>query len=160
MFKTFWALDKLNLFRIWDFVIGIFYMWEHFAHQSDIGIRASAENLGGAFEDAAVALTAIVTEPENVQPNERIAIECRGDSEEDLFFNWLSKIILEMDTRKMLFGKYEVRIDNLKLSAFAFGEKINIEKHSPAVEPKAVTLNQLNVKKENGKWTCQCVIDV
>jgi SHS2 domain-containing protein len=135
-------------------------MWKHFSHPADVGIIATADSISGAFEEAAAALTAIVTEPENVQPNERIEIECRGDSEEDLFFKWLSKIILEMDARKMLFGKYEVKIENLKLSASAFGEKINFEKHSPAVEPKAVTLNQLCVKNENGKWTCQCVIDV
>jgi len=135
-------------------------MWEHFAHQSDIGIRASAESLGGAFEDAAIGLTAIVTEPSLVTPAQSVSIECLGEDEEDLFFKWMSKIIFEMDVRKMLFGKYEVKINGLKLSAVAFGEKVNFEKHSPVVEPKAVTLNQLCVKKENGKWIVQCVVDV
>ena len=116
--------------------------------------------MGGAFEDAAVGLTAIVTDPSLITPAQSVNIECRGGDEEDLFFKWMSKIIFEMDIRKMLFDRYEVKIDNLKLSAIAFGEKVNFEKHSPAVEPKAVTLNQLCVKKENDKWICQCVIDV
>ncbi|MCE5339882.1 MAG: archease [Planctomycetaceae bacterium] len=135
-------------------------MWEHFAHQSDIGIRAQADSLGGAFEDAAVGLTAIVTDPSAVIPAQSVNIECLGEDEEDLFFKWMSKIIFEMDVRKMLFSKYEVKIDSLKLSAVAWGEKVNFGRHSPAVESKAVTLNQLCVKNENGKWICQCVIDV
>jgi SHS2 domain-containing protein len=51
-------------------------------------------------------------------------------------------------------------VENLKLSATIWGEKINQAKHSPAVEPKAVTYNQLSVKNEKNKWIVQCVIDV
>jgi len=135
-------------------------MWEHFAHQADIGIRATAESLSSAFADAAVALTAIVTKPKKVEPLECVKIECDAENEELLFVNWLNSIIYEMAVGKMLFGKFEVRIDNLTVSAKIWGEKIDQAKHSPAVEPKAVTYNQLSVKEENGKWTVQCVIDV
>jgi len=152
-------------------------MWEHFAHQADIGIRATAASLSSAFADAAVALTAIVTEPKKVEPLECVKIECDAEDEELLFVNWLNSIIYEMAVGKMLFSKFGVKIDpapsdnsnlnirrcgveNLKLFATIWGEKIDQTKHSPAVEPKAVTYNQLSVKEENGKWTVQCVIDV
>ncbi len=135
-------------------------MWEHFAHQADIGIRASADSLSGAFEQAALALTAIITEPVKVEAKEPVRIKCSGENEELLFVNWLSALIYEMDVRKMLFSKFGVSIEKLKLSATIWGEKINQNKHFPAVEAKAVTYNQLSVKNENGKWTVQCVIDV
>jgi tRNA nucleotidyltransferase (CCA-adding enzyme) len=135
-------------------------MWEHFAHQADVGIRATAESLSSAFEDAATALTAIVTEPKKVEPLECVKIECDAEDEELLFVNWLNSIIYEMAVGKMLFSKFEVKIENLTVSAKIWGEKINQAKHSPAVEPKAVTYNQLSVKEEKGKWTVQCVIDV
>lgn len=135
-------------------------MWEHFPHQADIGIRASAGSLGSAFAQAAIALTAIITEPVKVEAKEPVRIECSGENEELLFVNWLSSIIYEMDVRKMLFSKFEVEIESFKLSATIWGEKINQNKHFPAVEPKAVTYNQLSVKKEKNKWIVQCVIDV
>jgi SHS2 domain-containing protein len=135
-------------------------MWEHFAHQADVGIRATAASLGSAFEDAAVALTAIVTDPKKVEPLECVKIECNAEDEELLLVNWLNSIIYEMAVGKMLFSKFEVKIENLTVWAKIWGEKINQAKHSPAVEPKAVTYNQLSVKEENGKWTVQCVIDV
>jgi SHS2 domain-containing protein len=135
-------------------------MWEHFSHQADIGIKATADSLSEAFEDAALALTAIITEPKNVDAVESVKIECSAENEELLLVNWLSSVIYEMDVRKMLFSKFEVQIENLTLRAKIWGEKINQIKHSPAVETKAVTYNQLSVKEENGKWTVQCVIDV
>lgn len=135
-------------------------MWQHFSHQSDIGIMARAEVLSRAFEDAAVGLTAIVTDPANVADKEPVNIECSGENEELLFLNFMSKIIFEMDVLKMLFGRYEVKIEHLHCTAIAWGEKVNFEKHSPAVEPKAVTLNQLSVKRENNHWIVQCVVDV
>jgi len=135
-------------------------MWEHFAHQADIGIKATADSLSRAFEEAALALTAIITEPAKVEAVESVKIECSGENEELLLVNWLSSVIYEMDVRKILFSKFEVKIENLKLFAVVRGEKINQSKHMPAVEPKAVTYNQLSVKNEKGKWTVQCVIDV
>jgi tRNA nucleotidyltransferase (CCA-adding enzyme) len=135
-------------------------MWEHFAHQADIGIKATADSISKAFEDAAVALTAIVTEPKKVDAVECVKIECSAEDDELLLVNWLSSVIYEMDVRKMLFSRFEVQIENLTVRAKIWGEKINQIKHSPAVEPKAVTYNQLSVKEENGKWTVQCVIDV
>ncbi len=135
-------------------------MWEHFAHQADIGIKATADSISKAFEDAALALTAIVTEPKKVDAVECVEIECSAEDDELLLVNWLSSIIYEMDVRKMLFSRFEVEIENLTVRAKIWGEKINQIKHSPAVEPKAVTYNQLSVKEENGKWTVQCVIDV
>jgi tRNA nucleotidyltransferase (CCA-adding enzyme) len=135
-------------------------MWEHFAHQADIGIKATAESLPRAFEEAALALMAVVAEPKKIDAVESVKIECSAENNELLLVNWLNSVIYEMAVRKMLFSRFEVEIENLKLSAVVWGEKINQTKHSPAVEPKAVTYNQLSVKNEDGKWTVQCVIDV
>ena len=42
--------------------------WEHFAHDADIGVRGRGATLSAAFEEAAVALTAVVTDPRRVAP--------------------------------------------------------------------------------------------
>ena len=38
--------------------------WEHFHHESDIGIRGFGSTREKAFEQAALALTAVITEEE------------------------------------------------------------------------------------------------
>ncbi|MGZ8214251.1 MAG: archease, partial [Methylosarcina sp.] len=50
--------------------------WEHFDHDADIGIRGIAPTLAEAFEQAAIALTAVVTDPERVMVSETIPIHC------------------------------------------------------------------------------------
>lgn len=36
--------------------------WEHFAHEADMGVRGLGASLGQAFEQGALAMTALVTE--------------------------------------------------------------------------------------------------
>ena len=40
--------------------------WEHFSHDADIGVRGWGQTLAQAFEQAALALTAVVTDAEVV----------------------------------------------------------------------------------------------
>ena len=134
--------------------------WEHFEHRADIGIRGVGESASEAFEQAAVAMTAVMTEPAKVEPVQKVGISCAEKDVELLLIDWLSSLLYEMDTRKMIFGKFEVHIEKGNLKAAAWGEKMNIEKHQPAVEIKGATYTALSVEEKNGKWTAQCVVDV
>ena len=135
-------------------------MWKHFHHQADIGIRATGKTLEEAFEEGAVALTAVICSPETVQPTECIEIECEADEDDILFADWINALIYEMDVRKMLFGRFEVTIDNHKLTAKAWGEPVDFDRHEPAVEVKAATFMDLKAHRDNGSWIVQCVVDV
>lgn len=135
-------------------------MWEHFHHQADIGVRGVGASLEEAFEQGALALMGVICSLEAVAAKERVEINCRGDDVELLFVDWLNALIYEMATRQMLFSRFEVKIDGDKLSAKAWGEKADAEKHETAVEVKGATYTQLEVVETNGKWTAQCVVDV
>ena len=49
--------------------------WQHFYHQADIGVRGIGPNLSEAFEQAALAMMAVICNPENVALTEQIDIE-------------------------------------------------------------------------------------
>jgi tRNA nucleotidyltransferase (CCA-adding enzyme) len=135
--------------------------WEHFEHEADVGVRGRGPSKERAFEQAAVALTAVITEPQKVEARQRIEVTCEADDDELLFADWLNCLLYEMDTRKMLFSRFEVQIENHKLKAAAWGQKTNIAKHCPAVEVKAATYTCLGVRQErDGTWIAQCVVDV
>jgi SHS2 domain-containing protein len=136
--------------------------WEHFSHESDIGIRGIGSTCPEAFEMAAVALTAVVTDPESVSAREHIDFCFQAENLDFLFYDWINHLIYEMDTKKMLFGRFEIRfvIDGLKLEARISGEPIDVQKHKPAVHIKGATFTELSVKQKNGDWICQCVVDV
>ena len=135
--------------------------WEHFPHQADIGIRGRGRTKEEAFEQAAVALTAVITEPDKVECKEEMKISCNAPDDELLLVDWLNRLLYEISVGKMLFGRFDVKIKKGFLNASAWGEKIDIAKHNPTVEVKAATYTSLKVGREkDGDWVAQCVVDV
>jgi SHS2 domain-containing protein len=134
--------------------------WEHFEHEADMGIRGMGETRMQAFEQAALAMTAIVTDLDKVAPKEAVEVECEAPDIELLLIDWLNSLIYEMDTRKLLFSRFVVRINGQRLHATAWGEPVDVEKHEPAVEIKGATYTALRVAQENGQWIAQAVVDV
>jgi SHS2 domain-containing protein len=135
--------------------------WEHFEHQADVGVRGIGGSMEEAFEQAALALTAIIADPGAVAARERVEVSCEAPDRDSLLYDWLNAIVYEMATRSMLFGRYEVRIEGGRLSGIAWGETVNVAKHEPAVEVKGATYTELGVRREEGgDWVAQCVVDV
>lgn len=134
--------------------------WEHYAHGADVGVRGCATSKPAAFEQAALALTAVITDPAAVAARTRIAIECEAPDDELLLAEWLNALIYEMATRKMLFGRFAVRLEGSRLSAEAWGETVDVARHHPAVEVKGATYTTLRVAPEGSGWVAQTVVDV
>lgn len=135
--------------------------WEHFRHEADIGIRGTGDTLEEAFAQAAVALTAVITEPEKVVPARTVAIHCENTDRALLLVDWINALVYEMATRRMLFSEFTVRIEGPHLDAVAEGEAIDVARHQPAAEVKGATYTGLNVGRDaSGRWTAQCVVDV
>jgi SHS2 domain-containing protein len=135
--------------------------WQLLPHGADIGVCGFGSSKAEAFEQAGMALTAVITDPEMVAAKDPIEICCTAPDDELLFVEWLNALIYEMATRKMLFSRFEVRIDGDQLAGKAWGEAIDIDRHEPGVEIKGATCTELKVAQEaNGDWRAQCVVDV
>jgi tRNA nucleotidyltransferase (CCA-adding enzyme) len=135
--------------------------WEHFPHQADIGVRGIGASKAEAFEQAALALTAVVTDPQALRLAEKVEVTCEAPDDELLLVDWLNALVYEMATRKLLFGRFRVRLDGHRLVARAWGERIDVARHQPAVEVKGATLTSLRVGQDpGGAWVAQCVVDV
>lgn len=138
-------------------------MWEHFAHDADIGIRGRGETRARAFAEAARALTAAVTDPGSIAQARPVTLQCRAPDAELLLVEWLNALVYEMATRRMLFARFDVAIDDLgrELTATAWGEPVDVGRHHPAVEVKGATMTALRVAREpDGSWLAQTVLDV
>jgi tRNA nucleotidyltransferase (CCA-adding enzyme) len=135
--------------------------WEHFPHVADVGIRGFGPTMDSAFEQAAMAMTAVVTDPDAVKPVATIEISCRAPNAEILLVDWLNAIIYEMATRKMLFGSFSAVIAGDRLDGRISGEPVSSGRHAPAAEIKGATLSELKVTQgADGRWCAQCIVDV
>jgi SHS2 domain-containing protein len=135
--------------------------WEHFFHEADIGVRGMGRTRAEAFEQAALALSGVLCDPELIRRDQLIPVVCTGGDNDSLLYAWLNAVIYEMAVRRMLFGRFCVRIEGSRLEAKLEGEGIDIARHQPAVEIKGATYTQLAVRgdDEHG-WVAQCVVDV
>ncbi len=134
--------------------------WEHFPHGADIGIRGIGPSLESALEQAALALTAAITDPAGIVQAEEADFSCRGADTDALLYQWLNALIYEMAVGRRLFSRFEVMVEGECLRGRAWGEALDVARHQPAVEPKGATYTELAVHRVGSAWTAQCVVDV
>jgi tRNA nucleotidyltransferase (CCA-adding enzyme) len=126
-----------------------------------MGVRGVAPTIEGAFEQAALAVTAVVTDPSRVAQLERVEIQCEAPDAELLLVDWLNEIVRLMAVRDALYSRFAVRIDGTRLRGEAWGEPVEPARHQPAVEVKGATFTALRVARTpGGQWLAQCVVDV
>ena len=135
--------------------------WEHFAHEADIGVRGCGHTLAEALAQAGLALCAVVIDPARIQPRQSLQISVESSDPEMLLVEWLDALIYPMATRGLLFSRFDITLDEHRLTATAWGEVVDRARHAPAVEVKGATFTALHVARDDtGLWTAQCVVDV
>ena len=92
-------------------------MWTHFHHEADIGVRGIGQTHEEAFEEAAMALTAVITDPASVACSDTVTVDCEAPDPELLLVDWLNALVFEMATRKMLFSRFHVEFKGTHLHA-------------------------------------------
>ena len=134
--------------------------WEDFPHGAAVGVRGWGATAEQAFEQAALALTGVLTDA-NVESQTAVEVECEAANVEVLLVEWLNAIIYEMAVRDMIFGAFKVSINGSHLHGTMWGEPVDQTKHMPACAPKGATFTSLRVAQDpDGSWSAACIIDV
>ena len=140
--------------------------FEHFEHGADVGIRGFGESAEEAFVAAAMALFSLVDEQlRHVRNTVQEEITCEAPGLEELLVAFLNELISLADSRRLVFGQFDFRIEVLpsgaaRLTGKALGEPYDPSRHQGTVEPKGATYTALRVAREGNRWVAQCVIDV
>jgi SHS2 domain-containing protein len=126
-----------------------------------MGVRGVGATRDQAFEQAALAMISVITDPQTVTAHEVVEIRCEAPDNELLLVDWLNALIYEMATRHMLFGRFSVQVSGESLVGHAWGEALDVARHQPAVEVKGATYTGLHVAQQaDGNWVAECVVDV
>ena len=132
--------------------------FEFFETTADIGIIAYGRSLEELFENAALAMFAVMCNVNKVKPGERKEVKIKADGLESLLVQWLTSLLALRDIHGMMFSKFKVNIKNHELLGEAFGEETK-EEHELEVEVKAVTYHELEIKK-NDIWKARVILDI
>ena len=131
----------------------------YFDHDADMGIVGRGACIEEAFENAAAAVFAMMTELGQVELRESIGVEFEEADIELALVTWLNLLLGRARSRALIFGRFRLRCDGAHWSGSAEGEpwRAGLER---GVEVKGATLTGLAVTQRGGIWDARCVVDV
>jgi len=133
-------------------------------HTADAKFRAFGASLEEAFKNAVYAMTDIITDHKKVRAKVKHQIKIKSEDEKALLYDFLEKFLFLLDSKKFLLNKIaSLKITkknhSLTLTAIIVGDN-HPEKYETKTTIKAVTYQEMFVKKEKGKVIVQVIVDV
>jgi len=120
-------------------------------HTADVGIIAYGVDIKQAFANAARGLFSLITDLGKVKEVLHRDTELTATDEESLLVEWLNELIYQFDTEGIIFKRFEIiRLDNTRLKARGYGEKVDKARHRLKMGVKAATYHMLKVERGDG----------
>ncbi|MDP2682052.1 MAG: archease [Deltaproteobacteria bacterium] len=134
-------------------------------HEADVGIRAVGTTLEEAFQDGAKAMLNYMWDISTIEERQNVSIECEARDIPELFVEALNEILFKQDVNGLAISRFKVEEikkadERYKLKGTAFGEPLNLEKHTVKTEVKAATYAGLRYEEKEGRHIVQCILDV
>ena len=130
-------------------------------HTADVKFTAFGRTMEEAFENAALALKETICGKKKIKNKKEKKIDVRGNDPESMLNRFLGKILYLFDAENFLIGDVKkIKIDEktLRLSAVISGD--DAENYNVSNSVKAITYNDMFVKKDKNRWIVQAVLDV
>jgi SHS2 domain-containing protein len=128
-------------------------------HTADIKFQAFGKNVEEVFENSALAFKEAVCGKMKIKEEKEKIIKVSGRDFESLMYLFLEKILYLLEAENLLISNIkEIEIKNFKLKAKIVGDSAKNYKFTDSV--KAVTYNEMFIKKQKDKWISQVVLDV
>ena len=133
-------------------------------HTADVFFVAKANTLPELFEQCALAVEETMVDVTKVLPKQKIKILCEDKEIDRLLYDFMDELIFFKDYKQLMFCQFEIDIEEkdgkFVLTCFASGEKLDIARHEPKVDVKAVTMHQFEVKKIDKGWQANVILDI
>ena len=132
---------------------------------ADVAFEAWGETLEEMFTAAADAtMNTMIDNLSAIRMENDIRLELVKDDVELLLFDFLNEFLFYKDSELLLLKVKSIAIEtqesSFKLDAVLSGEKLDPERHHPAVDVKAVTMHRFGIEQTAQGWKATVVLDV
>ena len=137
--------------------------YKYLEHTADAKFQATGKTLEEAFTHAAYAMFDLLYDHEKVKPKINMEIEVEASKDTALLYDFLDEFIYMMEVDFFLLHKVEsIKItedkDKFLLHANLVGDDLNNYKFRGDI--KAMTYNDMFIKKDKAGYTLQVVVDI
>ena len=133
-------------------------------HTADLEIKVYGKDLEELLKNCSAAMMDVICDLNTIELKNQYSVSSSGNSEEELLVNLLQELLYLHEIKKLLFCKFEFKInDNIKnkeVEGFVWGEEINFSRHDLLNDIKAVTYSDLKVEHKNGKLSAKITFDI
>ncbi|MGQ9718665.1 MAG: archease [Nitrososphaerales archaeon] len=133
-------------------------------HMVDALIEARGKNMEEAFENAGMALVDTMVHIEMVDKKMEERIKVDGWDMKSLLYNWLEDLLIRVTSEGRAYSSFKVKITKkdgtYELKAVARGEDLDIGKHEPKTEVKAVTYHMMDIKQDQKGVSLRFLLDL
>ena len=119
-------------------------------HATDAFIEVKAQTLEEAFVKAGESVVETTIDISSVEEKEKRTLKVKGKELRHILFNWLEEINFQLITEGFAIRRFELSLqknEEYEITATAFGEPINLEKHHFKVEIKAPTFHLMEISE-------------
>lgn len=127
-------------------------------HTADLKFRAYGKTLEKVFENAALAISEILSRGDRVESAVIKDIEIKADDNESMLYDFIDELIYLLDAERFIVSKAKIKIKDGKLNGKIYGD--DALKYPNLDSIKAATYAEMYVKKKKDGWEAQIVVDV
>ncbi|MBI1910959.1 MAG: archease [Deltaproteobacteria bacterium] len=132
---------------------------------ADVAFEAWGSSLEELFISAAdAAMNVMVDDIETIEKEQELSFEVSNPALDMLLYNFINELIYYKDAKKLLLRVSSVKINQTDseymLSANAYGEVLNPEKHPLSADVKAVTLHMFSLHHTDSGWKATMILDI
>ncbi len=129
-------------------------------HTADVKFRAYGKTLAEAFKNSAYALAKTITDYKKIKPQVEKTINIESENQEALLYDFLEQFLIFLDSEGFILNKIKsLKIIKNKLTAKIVGDT-HPENYEIDTHIKAVTYQQMFIKKEKDQYTIQVILDI
>jgi len=123
--------------------------YETLEHTADILVRCTGRTMEECFENAAYAMFDQMIDITTVKNVTSFSVEVEAEDIEDRLYLFLSELLFMLDADSAVMSDFNVTFDGPKVSCNASGETLDLKRHRPRTEIKAITYHMMEID-ENG----------
>ena len=133
-------------------------------HTADVAFEVEAASRDEVFQEALAAFTDTLTELDRIEERLSRHFELTASAPDLLLVDWLTELNFAFETEDLLFRRAEVRLTEadgeVRLTAQAWGEEKDDERHPIKVLIKAVTYHGLELAETPTGWRARVIFDI
>jgi len=126
----------------------------------DVGIKVWGQDLEELFKNAAIGMSALITDVSTVPASESREVHVIAESNEDLLVQWLNELVFLFDTYNYIGKSFSLSIINKKLKAEITGGTFDPSTSESRLLIKAATYHDLSLSETSTHWEAKVIFDI